>query len=749
MKAFGKILGLLALVLLLALVAAGFALTYLLDPNDYKEQIRQLAREQVGLELDIDGDIGWSLFPWLGLRLIDTSLASVRTPDQPVAAVHRLDISVQVMPLLQRELRMRSITLDGLELTLTRDEQGQGNWEGIGQPIGTARPPISAPRPTEDTDAGANEAIRYPALVDEGDAPEPMRPLVLDIDRLVITDARVRYQDARTGQQWSIDPLSLTTETIRSGQLIPVHLKAQFNSHQPIVQLQTDWQGQVLLDPIAKRYQIDGLRLTAEASGEALKDQHLNLNLQGELMLDWAKATLDWTGLKLGLNQLRGLGELKVQHLTDAPQWSGALSIAQFDALDFLRSVGQVIPDRADKTALRQLELVTKLSGTAKSAVLDDLQLELDGSHFTGRIAMEDFAHQVVRIHLKGDRLDISRYQPAPEPDKAPKVTEPESEPMAAEVATADTPLPEQPTRSVWRTDKVLPLEPLRRLDAQIQLTLEQLSVAQQPFEGVTLKFRAEAGQLRLEELNGRLHGGHVDIAATLDARPEEPLLGLKATLKNLPLEQLLEAQKTAPVTGLLDLHADLHTLGNTQQAWVDALSGNADFVVDKGLLLKANLEQQLCRAIATLNRKTLTHEPEAKDTAFRELRGSLVIRNGVANNPDLKIAIPGLSIKGHGDLDWRVLGMDYYLGVTVEGDQRDMPDPACQVNKHLARIEWPLHCRGPMAQGAKACRVDKEALAGLATKAANQKITDKLEDKLGDKVTPELKETLKGLFKR
>ncbi len=42
MKAFGKVLGLFFLGLLLLVVALGFALTHLFDPNDYKDEIRQI-----------------------------------------------------------------------------------------------------------------------------------------------------------------------------------------------------------------------------------------------------------------------------------------------------------------------------------------------------------------------------------------------------------------------------------------------------------------------------------------------------------------------------------------------------------------------------------------------------------------------------------------------------------------------------------------------------------------------------------
>ncbi len=83
-----------------------------------------------------------------------------------------------------------------------------------------------------------------------------------------------------------------------------------------------------------------------------------------------------------------------------------------------------------------------------------------------------------------------------------------------------------------------------------------------------------------------------------------------------------------------------------------------------------------------------MSGEPRGKDTPFEELKGSLVLRNGVASNPDLKVRIPGLTVNGAGDLDLRVLGMDYRVGVIIEGDKRDMPDPACQVNSRYVGLE-------------------------------------------------------------
>lgn len=102
MKSFGKLIGLVFLGLLLLLVAGGFALTHFFDPNDYKDEIRQLARKHANLELELNGDIGWSLFPWLGLEITDAKVASADTPNEPFADLRLLGLSVQVLPLLRK-----------------------------------------------------------------------------------------------------------------------------------------------------------------------------------------------------------------------------------------------------------------------------------------------------------------------------------------------------------------------------------------------------------------------------------------------------------------------------------------------------------------------------------------------------------------------------------------------------------------------------------------------------------------------
>ena len=138
MKKLAKIIGLVVLALVVLGIAVLFFLTRMFDPNDYKEQIRQAAREQANVELTLGGDIGWSLFPWLGIELKQVGLAPVEHPEKALASVGSMGLGVEVLPLLRKQLRMSDVILDDISLNLEIDENGVANWSSIGPQSETA-----------------------------------------------------------------------------------------------------------------------------------------------------------------------------------------------------------------------------------------------------------------------------------------------------------------------------------------------------------------------------------------------------------------------------------------------------------------------------------------------------------------------------------------------------------------------------------------------------------------------------------
>jgi AsmA protein len=198
MKSFAKVLGMVLAGIVILVIGALFFLTRMFDPNDYKDDIRQAAREQANVELTLDGDIGWSLFPWLGIELKDVGVAPVATPDQPLASVGTLGLGVKVLPLLRKQLRMSDVILNDIQLQLVRNDKGVGNWETVG--------PQAKPEKAEDGTPSGMDA----SPSDAGGTFD------ITVESVRVTNASVRYEDRQTGRTLSLDEANFTT-----GALVP------------------------------------------------------------------------------------------------------------------------------------------------------------------------------------------------------------------------------------------------------------------------------------------------------------------------------------------------------------------------------------------------------------------------------------------------------------------------------------------------------------------------------------------------
>ena len=100
LKFFGWLLGLLV-VLVLALV---ILVPLFEDPNYYKERIVEEVKKSTGRDLAIQGDIGLSVFPWLGLELNGLNLSNAPGfGDKPFAVVEHAQVRVNLLPLILEE----------------------------------------------------------------------------------------------------------------------------------------------------------------------------------------------------------------------------------------------------------------------------------------------------------------------------------------------------------------------------------------------------------------------------------------------------------------------------------------------------------------------------------------------------------------------------------------------------------------------------------------------------------------------
>jgi len=164
-----------ALVLALVIFLATF------DANKYKGLIEAKAHEATGRDLAIKGPIHLSLSPRPTLVVQDLAFANMPGGARPeMVTAQRLEIALDLMPLLSGRVSVASLKLAGADLLLETGRDGRGNWQ-----FATGSQPAAGTAPA----APPADAGRSPAT-------SP-----LSVRAIQVTDSTVTYRTDATGQE--------------------------------------------------------------------------------------------------------------------------------------------------------------------------------------------------------------------------------------------------------------------------------------------------------------------------------------------------------------------------------------------------------------------------------------------------------------------------------------------------------------------------------------------------------------------
>lgn len=127
---------------LLTVVLLGVGvLTFLVLRLDVRGEIERNVEAATGRDLTINGSVGVSYWPVLGLKAQDVTLANVAGGRAPsFIAADEIDMRVELQPLLHREVNVRRLVFQRPRVALEVDANGQPNW--------LLRPPVSTTAPT-------------------------------------------------------------------------------------------------------------------------------------------------------------------------------------------------------------------------------------------------------------------------------------------------------------------------------------------------------------------------------------------------------------------------------------------------------------------------------------------------------------------------------------------------------------------------------------------------------------------------
>lgn len=120
------------LALLVIVIGAAFALVYFVDPNQYRDRITAKVSESLAQELRINGELRWSLWPSFALELNQVELDNPQHFEpRNMLKAKQIVISLELAPLLNRELAINRIDLRNAELTIVTRPDGISNLDHI------------------------------------------------------------------------------------------------------------------------------------------------------------------------------------------------------------------------------------------------------------------------------------------------------------------------------------------------------------------------------------------------------------------------------------------------------------------------------------------------------------------------------------------------------------------------------------------------------------------------------------------
>jgi len=121
------LLGLLILIVLAVVAVAVFLSTFKLDM--YREQIEVAATNAVGRQVRLSGPMSLSYWPSLAIQIDDVSIANPTWASRrDLLNAGSIDLSIAVMPLLQRRIKVERVLLENISLGLEQTADGSKNW---------------------------------------------------------------------------------------------------------------------------------------------------------------------------------------------------------------------------------------------------------------------------------------------------------------------------------------------------------------------------------------------------------------------------------------------------------------------------------------------------------------------------------------------------------------------------------------------------------------------------------------------
>lgn len=709
------------------------------DPNSFKDELKSVALDKANVTLRLDGDISWSFFPWLGLELEDIGVAL--GSDAEIVQFDRAEFGLAILPLLEQKIQVDKVNLVNLTARLKKDAQGRGNWE-MTQPetVVAQSSGMSSVQSQATSSAQAGETTTTPLNLPD-----------LQLDELTIENAQVIYRDEQADQLIKAT-LNVTLKDVQWDKAWPMVMDLAVTQSDlqetSVLAAKASLNANLTVFPSRETLSLDALVLNGEITSDALPASPISAKLSAMTIdVDLPQENMLVDGLALSVLGVNLDAKVQAYQVLSDPQFSAVLSVGEFNPRYLLTRLNVTLPDMADETALTKARAAVTLEGNTDSVTAQPISLVIDDTSIEAN-AVLDLSPLRWDVSVAGKNLNLDRYLPTP-------VEENEN---GSKVAVTTAQIEAKNAEQV--PSELLPVKTIRDLNGHVGMVFESLVVKNVKIDKVELDSTQFQGLVDISPLKATLYEGSVSSQASLDVRGKTPTMSISPSIDGVQIQPLLvDFMDMDNIAGATYLNGELNATGNSVDDLMASLQGDLLVDIRNGALIGTNLTKTVCQGIAAVRKDSIEDAEFGSDTPFETMRFPAYIVNGEVSTPGLQIRSAGVQVTGDGVVSLPNASLDYQVNVGLGGSDLDN---ACRVNEKVAKLAFPIVCKGQFSDDpAGLCGPDLKGFGLLFADLAKEELKvkaeaekERLKAKLDEKREAEeerlkekLKEKLKGLF--
>ncbi len=631
-----KIISSIALILLFIvflLIGSAFYLSHYIDPNKYKGRISQYVFAKTGQVLVINGDIKWSVFPWVGLKVKNLLYYNAHQFSPKVfISAKEMDMKIKLIPLLTKKIEIGNITLNNAIINLTRNKDGTVNWQSFAK---TDKKII-----TEKNNLSSNKLA------------------TMIIESLRIKDGKINWLDQLDHTQTRFTSINVISHHIQFGKFFPFALELKFaekKGQDVAVQLHAN----ILIPHHTEQVFLKNFVINSQS-----QDKNIHLQLVGDLATDISQKTTN-AKFNFNLNDMSGRLELETDK-NNPDQLTGLISTNNFNGNKFLLALGQNL-NFENPTALSSASLISKLRLTKNIIQFQQLHAIIDQTDIYGSIIVSK-KNKSVLFDLSANAIDLKNY--------CTESTKSKTSSIIAKNQSKEKKLPPATYAIKGRfqlakliVNKLL----LTNLNAQIAAANHIINIS----------------PLQASCCQGRINGSLI-----IDKRqPNLTTVFIKQKITNLKIQELLHQFSNADkLTGNAELTLDLTSTIDRKRTFLSTLNGKVAFILNDGSLRGIDIIYQLSKAHSFIKHLHPPSMTNSKKTAFSALSANALITNGILSTDDILLTSEYLKVSGKGSTNLSSNEIRYHLNALA---QPKLSDEYREIGKEITTYNVPIKITG------------------------------------------------------